>query len=146
MTWAWWRKWPIAPSSCIAAARSSRGIQQDLCPPAQAYTRALLTSVPVLGSMRGEPAPLHFPVVDLQTGIAGPALPLSGTPGRDAPLLDVRGLVTRFDVRGELFNRRVARVSVRLKTCPSASSPARRCRWWGNRATASPPPENPSSG
>jgi peptide/nickel transport system ATP-binding protein len=78
--------------------------------PREAYTRALLASVPVLGSMRGEPSPLRFPIVDLQTGIAGPALPLSGTPGRDTPLLDVRGLVTRFDVRGGLFNRRVARV------------------------------------
>ena len=78
--------------------------------PQQPYTRALLASVPVLGSMKGEPAPLRFPVVDMKTGIAGDALPLRGKPDLSAPILDVRDLVTRFDLRGGLLNRRVARI------------------------------------
>ncbi|GAB1363439.1 ABC transporter ATP-binding protein [Rhodobacter sp.] len=78
--------------------------------PQQPYTKALLASVPVLGSMRGEPAPLRFPLVDMQTGLAGEALPLQSSPDPARPILDVRDLVTRFDVRGGLLNRRIARV------------------------------------
>ncbi len=78
--------------------------------PREAYTKALLASVPVLGSMKGEPAPLRFPLVDMATGLAATALPLQGSPNLSAPILDVRDLVTRFDVRGGMLNRRVARV------------------------------------
>ena len=78
--------------------------------PSQPYTKALLASVPVLGSMKGEAAPLRFPLVDMQTGEARPPAPLQSSPDLSAPILDVRHLVTRFDVHGGLFNRRVARV------------------------------------
>ncbi len=78
--------------------------------PSHPYTRALLASVATLGSMKGEPAPLRFPIVDIATGIAGPALPLSRSPDMGKPLVDVRNLVTRFDMRGGMFNRRIARV------------------------------------
>ena len=36
--------------------------------PRQGYTRALLASVPVLGSMTGRRRPMRFPVVDRQSG------------------------------------------------------------------------------
>ncbi|SED11322.1 ABC transporter ATP-binding protein [Rhodobacter sp. 24-YEA-8] len=78
--------------------------------PREPYTKALLASVPVLGSMTGAPAPLRFPLVDMASGVAGAALPLQSSPDMRAPILDVQDLVTRFDVRGGLFNRRVAQV------------------------------------
>lgn len=78
--------------------------------PGEIYTKALLASVSTLGSMVGEPAPLRFPEVDMATGETRQAEPLLRQPDRSAPLLDVRNLVTRFDVRGGLLNRRVARV------------------------------------
>ncbi|ETD90603.1 ABC transporter ATP-binding protein [Rhodobacter capsulatus] len=78
--------------------------------PRQPYTRALLASVPALGSMAGEPVPLRFPVIDTATGQVTPGRPLTRQPDLTAPLLQVRDLVTRFDVRGGLLRRRVARV------------------------------------
>ncbi|SOC15248.1 ABC transporter ATP-binding protein [Rhodobacter maris] len=78
--------------------------------PRQPYTRALLASVPALGSMAGEPVPLRFPVIDIATGAATPGTPLARQPDFSAPLLEVRDLVTRFDVRGGLLRRKVARV------------------------------------
>ncbi|MFT4149135.1 MAG: ABC transporter ATP-binding protein [Paracoccaceae bacterium] len=78
--------------------------------PVQPYTRALLASVSTLGSMTGQPSPLRFPIVDMATGIAAPAEPLHRSPDMSRPILDVRNLVTRFDVRGGVFNRRIARV------------------------------------
>ena len=78
--------------------------------PKQPYTRALLASVPKLGTMRGQPAPLRFPIVDLASGQVTPAEPLRRQPDLSRPLLEVRNLVTRFDLRGGLFNRHVARV------------------------------------
>ncbi len=78
--------------------------------PREAYTRALLASVSTLGSMTGEPAPLRFAQVDMATGETLPAIALKRQPDMTQPLLEVRNLVTRFDVRGGVFNRAVARV------------------------------------
>ncbi len=90
--------------------------------PAKPYTRALLASVPRLGALRGEDTPRKFPVAPGIAGASesgappatdGPA-PRSfaaiaahqrpGPPAR-APLLRVRGLTTRFDVRSGFFGR-----------------------------------------
>ena len=75
------------------------------------YTRALLSSVPRLGSMAGEPRPLRFPIVSTTTGAVDvpPALPDTLKPA-DRPLLQVSGLTTRFDIRGGLFGRTRGRV------------------------------------
>ncbi len=78
--------------------------------PRAPYTRALLASVPALGSMRGEPVPLRFPAIDPATGAATPGQPLARQPDLGTPLLEVRDLVTRFDVHGGLLRRKVARV------------------------------------
>ncbi|RWR07346.1 ABC transporter ATP-binding protein [Paenirhodobacter populi] len=78
--------------------------------PSQPYTRALLASVSTLGSMKGEPAPLRFPEIDMATGVATPGRLLTRQPDMSKALLDVRNLVTRFDVRGGLLHRRIARV------------------------------------
>jgi peptide/nickel transport system ATP-binding protein len=79
--------------------------------PRHAYTRALLAAVPKLGSMKGEPRPKRFPVVDAETGEAD--IPPNGqdTVAKDAePLLKVNRLVTRFDVRSGLLGRVSGRV------------------------------------
>jgi peptide/nickel transport system ATP-binding protein/glutathione transport system ATP-binding protein len=61
--------------------------------PRAACTRAMLDAVPRLGAARGPP---------------GGAAPRD--PGTTRPLLNVRGLVTRFPVRGGLLRRRTANV------------------------------------
>ncbi len=69
--------------------------------PQHAYTCALLAAVPRLGQMRGKTAPEP---IQLTGADAAPI------PGRDAPLLQVKGLTTRFPVKGGLMRRRVAHV------------------------------------
>jgi len=82
---------------------------QIFAAPVHPYTRALLSAVPRLGSMRGTDAPARFPLVD--TASAGAAPPRATTAlapptaGSAAPLLRVRGLNTRFPVRAGIFGR-----------------------------------------
>jgi peptide/nickel transport system ATP-binding protein len=79
--------------------------------PRHPYTRALLAAVPKLGSMKSEPRPKRFPIVDAETGEAD--IPPNGqdTVAKDAePLLKVNRLVTRFDVRSGLLGRISGRV------------------------------------
>ncbi|HEY0917998.1 dipeptide ABC transporter ATP-binding protein [Devosia sp.] len=78
--------------------------------PQQPYTRALLVAVPQLGSMAGEPLPRRFPRVDPQTGAPQAPPPTRDTVAADTPVLQVRNLVTRFDVREGLLNRVTGRV------------------------------------
>ncbi|MEJ5112096.1 glutathione ABC transporter ATP-binding protein GsiA [Erwinia billingiae] len=77
--------------------------------PQQPYTRALLAAVPKLGSMTGQAYPAKFPLISLESRdeIVVP----QDTVSPDAePVLQVRDLVTRFDVRGGIFNRVIRRV------------------------------------
>jgi peptide/nickel transport system ATP-binding protein len=79
--------------------------------PRQGYTRALLASVPVLGSMTGRRRPMRFPVVDRQTGAVAPPAETPDTVAATArPVLEVKGLTTRFDIRSGLFGRVSGRV------------------------------------
>jgi len=57
--------------------------------PQHAYTRTLLAAVPRLGSMAGKPAPNSEALV----------------PDQKPPLLEVKGLTARFDVRRTMFGR-----------------------------------------
>ena len=70
------------------------------------YSRALLAAVPALGAMEGADKPLRFPRVDMATGAISP-LPPQARPVdySAAPLLSVKNLVTRFDVKSGLLNR-----------------------------------------
>jgi peptide/nickel transport system ATP-binding protein len=71
------------------------------------YTRALLAAVPRLGSMKGRALPQRFPVIDVATGEASPPAEVADTVARTkAPVLDVRDLTTRFEVREGIFRRR----------------------------------------
>jgi glutathione transport system ATP-binding protein len=82
--------------------------------PRHPYTRALLSAVPTLGAMQGTDAPAKFPLLAVDgtaaapSAAAPPAVARTTAPGPNgnaAPLLRVRGLTTRFDVRGGFLNR-----------------------------------------
>jgi glutathione transport system ATP-binding protein len=85
-------------------------VERIFASPQHPYTRALLSAVPRLGAMRGTDRPAKFPLVMLDApppaghpGAAeAPAVPVapSGT-----PLLKVRRLSTRFDLKAGFFGR-----------------------------------------
>ncbi|TCL64160.1 dipeptide ABC transporter ATP-binding protein [Rhizobium sp. BK251] len=81
--------------------------------PVHAYTRTLLAAVPKLGSMRGENFPKRLPVTILENGepkLSGSER-IQNTARYDAsPLLSVRDLVVRFDIKKGLFGRVTHRV------------------------------------
>ncbi|WP_337026177.1 glutathione ABC transporter ATP-binding protein GsiA [Pantoea eucrina] len=84
-------------------------VQQLFNAPAQPYTRALLAAVPRLGAMSGQPLPAKFPLLST-TGQEAPALPQDTVCRDRPPVLQVRDLTTRFDLRSGLFNRVTRRV------------------------------------
>ena len=75
------------------------------------YTRALLSAVPKLGSMKERKWPTRFPVVDIKTGEAAEPAEVAATveSGR-TPVLAVKNLVTRFPIRSGLFSRQTGAV------------------------------------
>ena len=75
------------------------------------YTRALLASVPRLGSMRGIARPMRFPIVDRKTGLPDqPKEEPETVRASVRPVLEVSDLTTRFDIRGGLLGRVQGRV------------------------------------
>ncbi|MDI9222990.1 glutathione ABC transporter ATP-binding protein GsiA [Pantoea sp. EA-12] len=84
-------------------------VQQLFDAPQQPYTRALLAAVPKLGAMSGQPLPAKFPLLHTN-GREEPATPQDTVRGDEPPILQVRDLVTRFDIRSGLFNRVKRRV------------------------------------
>ena len=68
------------------------------------YTRSLLAAVPRMGEMGSGEGPRRFPIVDRATGDVAPEMPVADTVKSQAePLLKVRNLATRFDIRGGTF-------------------------------------------
>jgi len=76
--------------------------------PKQPYTRALLAAVPKLGAMTGRPLPQKFPLVGEEDSEI--VLPQDTVRSDGPPLLQVRDLVTRFDIRSGILNRVTRRV------------------------------------
>jgi peptide/nickel transport system ATP-binding protein len=75
------------------------------------YTRALLSAVPVLGSMNGKDRPMRFPIVDAATGLSDtPVETLDTVASGKRPVLEVRNLTKRFDIHSGLFGRLNSRV------------------------------------
>lgn len=75
--------------------------------PEQPYTQALLAAVPKLGAMQGQPLPAKFPLLHSD---AADDVPQDTVRRLQPPILQVRDLVTRFDIRGGLLNRVKSRV------------------------------------
>ncbi|WP_182056414.1 glutathione ABC transporter ATP-binding protein GsiA [Pantoea sp. ME81] len=84
-------------------------VQQLFDAPQQPYTRALLAAVPKLGAMSGQPLPAKFPLLHTN-GREEIAIPQDTVRSDEPPILQVRDLVTRFDIRGGLLNRVKRRV------------------------------------
>ncbi|MEZ2126527.1 MULTISPECIES: dipeptide ABC transporter ATP-binding protein [unclassified Sinorhizobium] len=75
------------------------------------YTRALLSAVPVLGSMSSYKRPLRFPVVNTQTGESDVPVEVADTVvSTKRPILEVKNLVKRFDIHSGLFGKLSGRV------------------------------------
>jgi peptide/nickel transport system ATP-binding protein len=79
--------------------------------PRRPYTRALLSAVPQLGSMREHTKPHPFPIFDIATGEATPEREMPDIrQAQSPPLLDVQDLSVRFDIRSTLLRRVTTRV------------------------------------
>jgi peptide/nickel transport system ATP-binding protein len=75
------------------------------------YTRALLSAVPVLGSMQAYGRPLRFPVVDPATGLSDAPVEVADTVvAAGVPILAVRNLTKRFDIHAGLLGKVRGRV------------------------------------
>jgi glutathione transport system ATP-binding protein len=79
--------------------------------PRHAYTRALLSAVPQLGAMRGTDLPAKFELLRVDGDVA-PAAPVPQDTVRadQPPILRVKDLVTRFDLRSGILGRVTRRV------------------------------------
>jgi len=64
------------------------------------YTRALLAAVPQMGAMVHEPLPRRFAIIDPQTGGVTEPAPSTRDVDRTKPILEVKNLVTRYDLGG----------------------------------------------
>ena len=73
--------------------------------PSQRYTKALLSAVPRLGSLKDEDLPRKFPLVTMNgMAVSNVETTASSRPPRAGePLLKVRDLTTRFDVKSGFF-------------------------------------------
>ncbi|KRB51455.1 glutathione ABC transporter ATP-binding protein [Rhizobium sp. Root708] len=76
--------------------------------PENAYTKALLSAVPKLGSMTGRSNPATFPLVDVQSGLALGEREVARAGERN--VLEVGNLVARFDIKSGVLGRVTGRV------------------------------------
>ncbi|WP_349742074.1 dipeptide ABC transporter ATP-binding protein [Roseateles cavernae] len=79
--------------------------------PQHRYTKALLSAVPRLGAMQGLDLPLKFELLRTDDSApAEPARPQDTVKAEAEPILRVKNLVTRFDMRSGLLSRVTRRV------------------------------------
>jgi peptide/nickel transport system ATP-binding protein len=85
--------------------------EQIFAAPAHPYTKALLSAVPQLGSMKDISRPMRFPIVDKTTGESDVPVETPDTVKiAERPVLEVSGLTTRFDIHSGLFGKVSGRV------------------------------------
>ncbi len=86
--------------------------------PKHRYTQALLSAVPQLGSMKDTDYPAHFKLISMTPAVVetSSVVPSQNTSAshlpyrHNKPILSVRNLITRFDLRSGLLNRVKQRV------------------------------------
>ncbi len=82
--------------------------------PQHPYTRTLLSAVPKLGSMTGEEFPKRMPLTVLQDGeptVVGEERVQNTAKYDEKPLLSVKDLFVRFDIKKNLFGKATHRCS-----------------------------------
>jgi len=82
--------------------------------PQHPYTRTLLSAVPKLGSMAGEAFPKRMPLTVLQDGeptVVGEERVQNTAKYDEQPLLSVKDLLVRFDIKKNLFGKATHRCS-----------------------------------
>ncbi|MBP2459764.1 MULTISPECIES: ABC transporter ATP-binding protein [unclassified Rhizobium] len=82
--------------------------------PQHPYTQALLSAVPKLGSMTGEAFPKRLPLTILQDGkptVVGEERIQDTVKNGATPLLSVKDLYVRFDIKKNLFGKATHRLS-----------------------------------
>jgi len=82
--------------------------------PQHPYTRTLLSAVPRLGSMSGEDFPKRMPLTVLQDGeptVVGEERVQDTAKYNEKPLLSVKDLFVRFDIKKNLFGKATHRCS-----------------------------------
>ena len=85
-------------------------VEKIFSAPAHPYTQALLSAVPRLHSMRGTDAPRKFSLLRINGDAPDAGAPGLPPPALGKPLLSVRKLTTRFDVKAGFFGRVTRRV------------------------------------
>lgn len=88
-------------------------VEQIFASPREDYTKALLSAVPHLGSMKGRSRPCRMPILTIgEDGITHPEEEHTVDTARydSPPLLSVKDLSVRFDMHGGLFSRVVGGV------------------------------------
>ncbi len=79
--------------------------------PREPYTRMLLDAVPRLGSMTGKSLPVKFELIDPASGERGAAdTPVDTVKRSEPPVLSVKNLSVRFDIRTGLLRRVASRI------------------------------------
>ncbi|HZH50670.1 MAG TPA: ABC transporter ATP-binding protein [Microvirga sp.] len=87
-------------------------VRQIFAAPQHPYTRALLSAVPRLGSLKGQPLPKRMPVMVMDGDVpkAVGETHVQNTADYTKPILQVEKLTTRFDVGRTFFGRVTHRV------------------------------------
>ncbi len=89
-------------------------VDQIFSAPQHPYTKALLSAVPKLGSMTGQPFPLREQLTVLEDGqpkLVGETRAQDTARYDEKPILEVRDLLVRFDIKKNIWGRATHRLS-----------------------------------